>query len=67
MFTNHLNYYQPNHHKSSMKEKEFLAYEKGFEDGYAMARRLYEPYCVEVTTKSGLTVKKLLKSTPPQA
>lgn len=48
-----------------MKEKEFLAYEKGFEDGYAMARRLYEPYCVEFTTKLGLPVRKLLKPTPP--
>ena len=47
-----------------MKEKEFLAYEKGFEDGYAMARKLYEPYSIEIITESGLPVRKLLKHTP---
>jgi len=34
-----------------LNEKERIIYEKGFEDGYAIAKRLYKPFLVEILSE----------------
>ena len=34
-----------------MTEKQRVFFERGFEEGYGIARRNYEAFCVDITTK----------------
>lgn len=44
-----------------MTSKERLIFEKGFEEGYRIAKRLYKAHFVTITTKDGTPIKKKIK------
>ena len=43
-----------------MTEKQRVFFERGFEEGYAIARRNYEAVAAHITTKNGLPATKKL-------
>lgn len=47
--------------ETEMTEKERVIYERGFEEGYAIARRNYEADTVYVSTKNGLPITRKIK------
>ncbi len=45
-------------------EEEIAKYEQGFEDGYAVAKRLYKPIAFNYTTQSDMDTINLPKPNP---
>jgi len=48
--------------RSTIIEEVITDYERGFEDGYAVAKRLYKPFIVEVLSEDLIRCKRKIIS-----
>lgn len=48
--------------KTEMTEKQRVFFERGFEEGYTVARRNYEAWTAHISTKNGLPITRKLHS-----